>query len=307
MYYFIVNPNAGWGKGGRVWRVLSCYMEKHQVEYEAYLTTEKGDARNIARKLTAGRKEPMILIGVGGDGTMNELVDGLVFGAHLTLGYIPAGSANDFRRGLRLTSNPVKGLKRIVAARRQRLLDYGVISYGEQEVEHRRFLVSTGIGLDAAVCQEIAEKRLNRRRLFPFGKSLSYILAGLGQIIKCRPCKGYIILDGVRRVEFNHIAFIACHIQPYEGGGFKMAPGADHSDGRLTICVASHASKRKLLSVFWEAFKGGRRQKGIRCYECLEAVIHTERLLPVHADGESCGLHDDLQVSCVPRKVRIVG
>ena len=128
MYYFIVNPNAGWGKGGRVWRVLSCYMEKHQVEYEAYLTTEKGDARNIARKLTAGRKEPMILIGVGGDGTMNELVDGLVFGAHLTLGYIPAGSANDFRRGLRLTSNPVKGLKRIVAARRQRLLDYGIIS-----------------------------------------------------------------------------------------------------------------------------------------------------------------------------------
>ena len=54
MYYFIVNPNAGWGKGGRVWRVLSCYMEKHQVEYEAYLTTEKGDARNIQGGMGVG-------------------------------------------------------------------------------------------------------------------------------------------------------------------------------------------------------------------------------------------------------------
>ncbi len=307
MYYFIVNPNAGWGKGGRVWRVLACYMEKHRVEYEAYLTTEKGDARNIARKLTAGRREPIVIIGVGGDGTMNELVDGLAFGAPLALGYIPAGTANDFRRGLRLTANPVRGLKRIISARRQRQLDYGIVSYGEQAVEHRRFLVSAGIGLDAAVCQDITEKRLNRRRLLPGMRPLSYILAGLGQIIRCRPCKGYIILDGVRRVEFNHIAFIACHIQPYEGGGFKLAPGADSSDGRLTVCVASHTSKRKLFAIFLEAFRGGRRQKGLRRYECGEVVIHTERILPVHADGESCGLHGDLQVSCVPRKVRIVG
>ena len=307
MYYFIVNPNAGWGKGGRVWRVLACYMEKRLVEYEAYLTTEKGDARNIARKLTEGRREPLVIIGVGGDGTMNELVDGLVFCASVTLGYIPAGSANDLRRGLRLTANPLRGMKRIFAARRHRTIDYGVLSYGEQAVEHRRFLVSAGIGMDAAVCQEIAERRQRGKKTPPGGRSLSYILTGLKQILKCRPCKGHIILDGVKRVEFNHIAFISCQIQPYEGGGFKIAPGADGSDGRLEICVASHASRRKLISVFLEAFRGVRRQKGIRCYQCGEAVIHTERLLPVHVDGECCGLHSDLQIACVPRKVRIVG
>lgn len=307
MYYFIVNPNAGWGKGGRVWRVLSCYMEKHQVEYEAYLTTEKGEAKTIARKLTEGRKEPLMIIGVGGDGTMNELVDGLVFCAPVTLGYIPAGSANDLRRGLKLTSSPLKGLKRIFAGRRHRTVDYGVLSYGEQEVEHRRFLVSVGIGMDAAVCQELSEKRQRGRKFGPAGRSLSYILTGLKQILKCRPCKGYIILDGVKRVEFNHIAFISCHIQPYEGGGFKFAPNADCSDGRLEVCVASHASRRKLISVFLEAFRGVRRQKGIRCYQCGEVVIHTERLLPVHADGESCSLHNELQIACVPRKVRVVG
>ena len=56
-------------------------------------------------------------------------------------------------------------------------------------------------------------------------------------------CKGYIILDGVKKVEFNHIAFISCHIQPFEGGGFKLAPRANCSDGKLSVCVVSHAAK----------------------------------------------------------------
>lgn len=56
MYYFIVNPNAGCGKGGRLWRAVAIYLEKHQVEYEAYLTAGRGDARNIARELTDGNR-----------------------------------------------------------------------------------------------------------------------------------------------------------------------------------------------------------------------------------------------------------
>ena len=69
MYYFIVNPNAGCGKGGRLWRAVAIYLEKHQVEYEAYLTAGRGDARNIARELTDGNREPQVIVAVGGDGT----------------------------------------------------------------------------------------------------------------------------------------------------------------------------------------------------------------------------------------------
>ncbi len=116
MYYFIVNPNAGWGKGGRVWQVLSGYLEKHQVEYEAYLTIGKGDAREAARRLTCGRREELVLVGVGGDGTMNEILDGLCFGCPMTLGHIPAGTGNDLGRSLRLPLSPLKGLKHSVKA-----------------------------------------------------------------------------------------------------------------------------------------------------------------------------------------------
>ena len=202
-----------------------------------------------------------MIIGVGGDGTMNELVDGLVFCAPVTLGYIPAGSANDLRRGLRLTANPLRGMKRIFAARRHApsitafsptgSRRWSIDVSGQRRNRHGR----GGLSGD---CGEKAEGEEDPSG----GRSLSYILTGLKQILKCRPCKGYIILDGVKRVEFNHIAFISCQIQPYEGGGFKIAPGADGSDGRLEICVASHASRRKLISVFLEAFRGVRRQKG---------------------------------------------
>lgn len=308
MYYFIVNPNAGSGRGGRFWRTLVCYLEKHQVEYEAYLTAGAGDAREISRELTEGNREPRVIIAVGGDGTMNEVLDGLFFCAPLTLGYIPAGSGNDLARSLKLSSNPVKGLKKLLAPRHYRLLDYGVISYGSQEMSHRRFLVSAGIGFDAAVCHDVLECKLKRRLGWIGLGRFAYFMAGIRQLFKSRTCKGYIVLDGVKKVEFNHIAFISCHIQPFEGGGFKLAPKADCCDGKLSVCVVSNASKRRLIPIFLESLAGRHsKHKGIRSYECGEIRIHTERPLPVHADGESCGIQTDLELECIPRKIRIVG
>lgn len=308
MYYFIVNPNAGNGRGGRFWRALVCYLEKHQVEYEAYLTAGTGDAREISRELTEGNREPRVIIAVGGDGTINEVLDGLSFCAPLTVGYIPAGSGNDLARSLKLSFSPVKVLKRLLAPRHYRMLDYGVLSYGAQEICHRRFLVSTGIGFDAAVCHDVLEHRLKGcLGRFGLGRA-AYIMAGIRQLFTYRTCKGYIVLDGVKKVEFNHIAFISCHIQPFEGGGFKLAPKADGSDGKLSVCVVSHPSRRRLIPIFLESLAGRHsRRKGVRNYECGEIRIHTERPLPVHADGESCGIQTDLELECIPRKIRVVG
>ena len=85
------------------------------------------------------------------------------------------------------------------------MIDYGVLSYGKGEPFHRRFLVSAGIGFDAAVCQAALDSRL-RSRLGHMGfRRLSYLLLGIGQFFKCRSSRGYIVLDGVKRVEFNNI------------------------------------------------------------------------------------------------------
>lgn len=307
MYNFIVNPNAGSGRGMKLWKAIARYMDNHNIEYEAFLTAGIGDARLIARKLTDGVREPRYIITVGGDGTMNEVLDGVSFHAPLSLGYIPAGSGNDFARSLHMPKSVVKCLKKQLMPRHFTMMDYGVLSYGEMELSHRRFLVSAGIGYDAAVCQDAVNSKC-RQRLSRMGLGrLSYIILGIRQFFRCKSCKGYIILDGVKKVEFNNILFISCHIQPSEGGGFLFAPKADGSDGKMNICVVSHGAKAKLIPVLLAAFAGHRgRQKGIRSFECREIAIHTEAALPVHADGESCGYQTDIQAGCIARKVRLM-
>lgn len=201
----------------------------------------------------------------------------------------------------------IKCLKKQLSPRHFTMVDYGVLSYGEQEMSHRRFLVSAGIGYDAAVCQEALASR--SRHIFSsvgLGK-LSYIIPGIKQFFKFKSSKGYIILDGVKKVEFNNILFISCHIQPSEGGGFLFAPKADGSDGKMNICVVSHAARTRLIPVLLSSFGRSRgRRKGIRSFECREISIHTDAGLPVHADGECCGLQTDIQAGCIARKVRLM-
>ena len=72
MYHFIINPNAGSGRGWKVWRAIAGYMDRHNIEYEAVLTNGIGEARDAARELTKEAGKPCFLIVVGGDGTMNR-------------------------------------------------------------------------------------------------------------------------------------------------------------------------------------------------------------------------------------------
>lgn len=307
MYHFIVNPNACCGRGARIWKKLERQLDSANIEYEAHLTKQQGDARRFAGELTEGRKEPKMIVAVGGDGTVNEVLDGISFCGPITFGYIPAGSGNDLARSLRISKNPYRALKKILNPRYHKLLDYGVVSYGEDVISYRRFMVSAGIGLDAAICHNMLHSGLRRGLSRLHLNGLSYILIGFRQLMCAKPVKGYILLDGVQKVEFNHIYFISAHIHPYEGGGFKFAPKADYSDGKLAVCVASGSSRRKLIPVLAGArFKKYGKHPGIRNFECRELVIHTDKPLAVHVDGESCLCQQDLQIRCIEKKIRII-
>ena len=309
MYNFIVNPNAGSGRGLKAWKAIARYLERYNIEYEVFFTHRSGDARTKARELTENAKEPQCIIVVGGDGTVNEVVDGILFHGTINVGYIPAGTGNDLSRSLRMPAGAVRCLKAQMPGDRGTMMDYGVLSMGKQEVSHRRFLVSMGIGFDAAVCHAMADScpgmRLILNRL-GFGK-LSYVFVGIRQFFKCRPSKGYIILDGVRRVEFNHILFISCHIHPSEGGGFLFAPRADGRDGQMNLCVFSHRMRLRLIPLLISAALGRQRKgRGLRNYVCREVRIHTENPLPVHVDGEFCGVQTDIQAECIQQKIRMM-
>ena len=77
MYYFIVNPSANRGHGEKVWRKLECLLRHSEVEYEVYLTQMSGDAARFASQLRENSREPCVIVAVGGDGTVNEILNGL--------------------------------------------------------------------------------------------------------------------------------------------------------------------------------------------------------------------------------------
>lgn len=305
MYYFIVNPYAHRGRGGRLWKKIERCLRRFGVDYEAVFTEKCGDARTFAHQLTAGSGLPRILVAVGGGGTVNEVVDGLVFDAPVTLGYIPTGTANDLARGLKISRNWKNCLKKVIKSKYYKLLDYGILSYEDEGPVYRRFIISCGIGMDAAVCHSMLEGRPGKRwRNFAFGR-LRYMFHCLRQWWHSRSARGYIVLDGVKRVEFNHIYFISTHIHPYEAGGFCFAPHADGGDGLLEVCVAHSTSKILLFSLLFRAWlRKNPRYKGIRRYSCRELRIHVDRPMPVHVDGESCFCQTDIDLNCVAGKVR---
>lgn len=306
MYFFIVNPYSSGGRGERIWKKLKKLLEEKAVGYETYLTRQPGDARDYARALTENIQEKRIIVAVGGDGTFNEVLDGLCFYPEVSLGYIPAGSGNDFARSLRLPTNPKRALNKILSSPYYQLLDYGVLTYGN-EAEHRRFAVSAGMGLDGEVClcikQGLVQKLVRRLHLGRF----SYLLFGMIRLFLAKPSKGYIILDRVKKIEFNHIYFMSAHIHPFEGGGFCFAPGADAGDGKLSVCVVSHGSKRKLFNTLLFALLQRKKNiRGIRRYECQEVAFYMEHPRPVHTDGEVCGIWEKAEAECICKKIRLI-
>ena len=306
MYQFIVNPSAGAGRGYRIWKKLERQLENDSQEYRVYFTERTGDASEIAKVLTADKNEARILVVVGGEGTYNEVLNGISFRGMVTLGYVPAGSRNALSKGFQ-SYIKVKGqIKRVLHPKYYKLMNYGILTSGDEEIFSRRFGGCCGIGLDAAISHDLlccsARHRLNRMKL---NRALNLVI-GMKQLFLARPVKGYMILDGSKRVEFNHIYFLSFHVCEEQKG---KKGSSDHEEGgKMRIYVANSSGKGKMVPILMDLIMGVRKkEKGIRVFECTEASVHLVRPMAVHVDGENCRYQKDMEIRCVPKRVRVIG
>lgn len=307
MLYFIVNPNSGGAKGYQVWKQAELRLQKLKVEYKVFLTTGPGDAIEFSRQITNGDDENITIVPVGGDGTFNEVLNGANITDRVTFGYIPTGSGNDLARGLHISLNVVKSLDSILSRKKIIEMDYGVLTYGTDEIVNRRFAVSTGIGYDAQVCVTIdesgAREKLGKIKL----TKQAYLVLGALDILKIVPTKGYIVMDGERKAEFNDIIFISSQNHVTEGGGKKFAPQADYQDGLLSMCIMHTASKLEFVKILAAGIGGNHlKYSGVRAYDCKNVKIHLDKPRAVHTDGEILGYHTDVEVHCVKKGIRII-
>ncbi|MGN0382801.1 MAG: diacylglycerol/lipid kinase family protein [Eubacterium sp.] len=284
-YHFIINPNSKSGKGIKLWRRTKLILDSNNINYTSYITAKPGDATLAANNISQNDSTDKRIIILGGDGTLNEVINGISSFDNITFGIIPTGSGNDFIRDMQFPKNFKEQVMSIINPTEFDWLDYGICRINDKE---HRFVVSSGIGYDAFVCEGAnysnTKKFLNKLHL---GK-LSYTIIGVTQMLKLHRCNAKMTFNNLEEVQLKGMLFVSAHIHKYEGGGFKFCPDADASDGLLDICAVEHIPKLKMLSLFPFAAKGKHiGHNGINTYKCKQLDISCDSPMAVHTDGET--------------------
>lgn len=302
MYHFIVNPNARSGLGKKVWSHLETILKQENLEYQVHFTKYQRHSTRIVREITEDGEHHNIVV-LGGDGSVNEAVNGIHDFSKVTFGYIPIGSSNDFARGLGISADPATALRNILHPTKTKSMDIGVLRYKDKE---RNFANSTSLGLDAAICHEAVVSKvkvfLNKIKL---GK-LTYVIIALRRLFLDKTCQVSITVDGEKST-FKNVYFTAVMNNLYEGGGFMMCPKANPSDGLLDAIVVSDIPKLKIFFLLSTAYKGKHvRFKGVNTFQGKHIVIETERPMAVQTDGEPIFQKNRVEVSPSEKQLNVI-
>lgn len=308
MYYFIVNVASRTGKSRKIWRQLEAELKERKVPYRAFLTKYKGHAGELAEKLTEKYQEEEIsLVVVGGDGTANEVVNGIRDFDRVRFGYIPTGSGNDLGRGLGLPKDPLAALRLILESHDLYYMDIGKVSWGRNPEKSAYFNISSGIGMDAEVCRRVnaagMKVFLNRLHL---GR-LSYFIQTILTLAELPDVQANLQFDQGEKKRIQGLICMAVMNHRCEGGGLPMAPQASDQDGSLSVCYIYGVGKLRALFLLFTLLKGKHVGfQGIEVADCESCTLWLQEPMTGHMDGEDLGDPVRLRYECLPGALKVM-
>ena len=272
----ILNPMADMGNAWRIARDLRSITEQHGgVDWSG--TVYPGHAIELAKQ--AGEQGYSMVIAMGGDGTVHEVVNGLMQipeEKRPVLGIVPAGSGNDFAHSINASKTPNEALTCALNGQAS-AIDLGVMT---DEHGHREYFDNTlGIGFGAIVT--IRSHQLPILRGF-----LMYLTAVIQTIILDHHPIHMQIESDEQKWEQKVIYLILCN-GPREGGGFLIAPDAKIDDGIFHYAMITDVSRAMMFRIVPEVMKGTHgRFKQVKMGTCKKFSLTANRPLYIHADGE---------------------
>ncbi|RAL26298.1 diacylglycerol/lipid kinase family protein [Thermoflavimicrobium daqui] len=273
MRLFIVNQGSGRGRGKKVWNKIEPILKERQIAYQVEFTKYPKHATEIVKAVNHTNLQAVIAI--GGDGTLHEVGNGLV-GTEIPLGYIPAGSGNDFARAEKISLDPLEALERILA--------HQVRKIDTAKLGQKMMIGFTGIGLDALVADTANKSVL--KKLF---RKFIYLFIMIRCLWTYRPSHVTITVDG-QTYHYDGIWLIAINNTPFYGGGMQICPQAQNDDGWLDICCVKYCRRRTLLRVFPRVYQGTHIDHPyVSIYRGKEIRVQSEQPLTIHVDGEIYG------------------
>lgn len=251
-YSIIINPQAGNGTAQDAWERIKGQLDQENIQYRYQLIKEAGNAEYFASRLGQEKHdEPLTVIVVGGDGTLHDVLNGLIKSAahhqdRLPLSYIPVGVNNDFAKGYGIPLDPIKALQQILSTKQAHQINIGHYHDAIKEQDHY-FLNSLGIGFDAAITSQANRKKGQRRSLSRF----AYLRHAISVLYNQQPFTLMVQQQGSRDF-FKKAYIVIIANQPYMGGRFKIAPNASFDESTLDLVVAE---RKNWPITFWQIWR----------------------------------------------------
>lgn len=270
----VANPTAGGGKAGRLIGRVDRILGEIGVDHEVRVSASAEDMERLARE--AGEQGAKIVAVLGGDGSVNLVVNGL-FGTGAALAVLPAGTGDDFAKGI--GTGKLDAATRLLADPKTVDVDLIEVTAG---AEIRRFINIAGTGFDSAVAEVAAGMR---RRL---GARGHYALATMKTLPRFVPAAFHMELDG-GSLDVDAMLVVIGNSIAY-GGGMQVLPQASVIDGELDVCIVSAMSKAAFLRAFPKVYVGKHAtHPNVTMLRGKELKIEANRRLLVFADGERVG------------------
>lgn len=285
---FVINPVAGKGKGLDLIRSFEPII-KQKIPYQIEFTKEKGEATEIVKKYTS--KEDYIVFAVGGDGTINEVVNGMM-GTNSSLAILPTGSGNDFVRSIYEQYTLEDLLVELIEGSNQEI---DVIRINE-----KYFLNITSVGLDAEV---VYNASCYKKKKFIKGDT-AYVISLIKTVLGPKGTYAKVIIDG-KEVCDESILLLAVANGSFYGGGIHMVPSAKVNDGLADICLIRETRLRKLLKLVPGLLKAKHTEaKEVEIYHAKEILIETKNGCKVNIDGEIIPA-DRVHMQMIPNGIKV--
>ena len=293
----IINLTAGGGKPRPHLKTIFKCLKENGFNFKVSYTSHHGEAVELAQK--AADKGVDLIISIGGDGTVNEIVNGIMKSKNdPSLGIIPLGWANDFIKSTDIPSDIIEACKILIKGKTKKI-DVGVIN------NQIYFANICGIGFDAEVAllaNQMKSKHPNLRILSAF----VYVFATVKKLLSPFGYHNVKIKFDGQEIHFK-ILFIAISNGKFYGGRFKITPEAILDDGLLEICLVEEMGRFKYLSIIPKAFKGTHSSvKGVNFYRAKEVVIQSSEPVLAQVSGEVIEGQKEFTITLLPKSLKLI-
>lgn len=275
--FLVVNPSAGGGRTERLWASLADEVMRLGLQFDFALTRRPDHGTELARR-AAAEGWPLV-VAVGGDGTLNEVVNGVtdtLGTAMATVGAILTGRGRDGCRNLGLAADWRLAARRLLEGSDARL-DLGAAEWPDGA---RRYFVSVaGVGFDATVARRVRSRG--------GAGTLPYLRAVVESLVRHRVMPaGLRADDGAESLTPLTAAVVANG--SHFGGGMKIAPSADPADGLLDLVILRDLGRAELLRWLPAVYRGGHlANPRVSTRRVVRVSVAASSPLPTHVDGEA--------------------